>query len=589
MPLGSQFAFHDPFSAHTAVTGFNFQPIDPWGDGFRIGLVDTSIPNLNLGDLTKLNDLLTGGPDDFWLVNGKVAIRVTGGDLTDNQIGNLEKILNEFDESSELASAFQYFKDNNVKIVLHLDGQVWGHNGVVITTESLEGRFGVISENLGPNGRPAPGSEVHISLNPSAVGSTEDFAVTLLHEIFHTMIPGANDSEVDVEALAQQAYQNIYFTNGGFENDWSLYANAGIGIGTSGNDVITGTSAFDNFKGADGNDTFYGNGGDDILDGEGGNDTIFAGAGNDILIAGPGTDALYGSSGDDWYIFTSNIAGSVGDTSGSNDWIDIRSTSDVFFSQSGAALEIIDLNGGTTLTVFNWYNNQQIETVSLANGTVLTAQEVEALAADPGGQGGLGFPIVIDLDGDGIELISLSDSNVKFDWDGDGQAEKSGWLSSDDGILVFDFNQNGKVDGAQELSFTQYVDGARTDLEGLAGLDENGDGLITAADSAYHDMYIWQDKTSNGKSTHNELTSLADAGVVSIDLNGVSEIQKSADNLILGSTEFLFDNGLILNAYDVAFKAENDLFTWESLSDVQLNIMQYLDQLIASGNETDIL
>jgi len=51
-------------------------------------------------------------------------------------------------------------------------------------------------------------------------------------------------------------------------------------------------------------------------------------------------------------------------------------------------------------------------------------------------------PLVIDLDGDGIELKSLQDSNVRFDLDGDGFAERTGWVGPDDGLLAVDSNGN---------------------------------------------------------------------------------------------------------------------------------------------------
>lgn len=44
-------------------------------------------------------------------------------------------------------------------------------------------------------------------------------------------------------------------------------------------------------------------------------------------------------------------------------------------------------------------------------------------------------PLVIDLDGDGIETVS-ADKGVYFDHDDNGIAEKSGWVSKDDGLLV---------------------------------------------------------------------------------------------------------------------------------------------------------
>jgi hypothetical protein len=92
-------------------------------------------------------------------------------------------------------------------------------------------------------------------------------------------------------------------------------------------------------------------------------------------------------------------------------------------------------------------------------------------------------PLIIDLDGDGIELTALGvageagASNVFFDYDGDGFAERTGWVKPDDGILVYDRNGNGQVDGAGELFGSPNQDGYAV----LETLDSNGDGVIDAA------------------------------------------------------------------------------------------------------------
>ena len=59
-------------------------------------------------------------------------------------------------------------------------------------------------------------------------------------------------------------------------------------------------------------------------------------------------------------------------------------------------------------------------------------------------------PLIVDLDGDGIETVGVSEG-VYFDHDGNGFAEKSGWVGKDDGILVRDINNNGTIDNGTEL------------------------------------------------------------------------------------------------------------------------------------------
>ena len=83
-------------------------------------------------------------------------------------------------------------------------------------------------------------------------------------------------------------------------------------------------------------------------------------------------------------------------------------------------------------------------------------------------------PLVLDLDGDGIETVSATGA-VLFDHDGDGVRSGTGWISSDDGILVLDRNGNGLIDSGRELfgADTVLSDGstATSGFAALADLD----------------------------------------------------------------------------------------------------------------------
>jgi hypothetical protein len=46
---------------------------------------------------------------------------------------------------------------------------------------------------------------------------------------------------------------------------------------------------------------------------------------------------------------------------------------------------------------------------------------------------------------------ALTSSGVYFDHDNNSFAEQSGWVGKDDGSLVFDKNNNGKIDDGSEL------------------------------------------------------------------------------------------------------------------------------------------
>lgn len=65
-------------------------------------------------------------------------------------------------------------------------------------------------------------------------------------------------------------------------------------------------------------------------------------------------------------------------------------------------------------------------------------------------------PLLIDLDGDGIETTTL-ENGVYFDHESDGFAELSAWVGKDDGVLVYDKNGNGRIDDGLEVFGDNYV------------------------------------------------------------------------------------------------------------------------------------
>ncbi|AUZ84679.1 calcium-binding protein [Methylophaga nitratireducenticrescens] len=168
-----------------------------------------------------------------------------------------------------------------------------------------------------------------------------------------------------------------------------------------------------------------------------------------------------------------------------------------------------------------------------------------------------GSPIIIDLDGDGVETLSQQDG-VYFDLDNNGMAEKTGWVGQDDGLLVLDRNQNGKIENGSELfgNNTERNDGilASNGYEALAELDENADGLIDIRDTAYAQLQIWQDNNGDGVSTEDELVSLTDAGITSIsaDYSNTNQDDGNGNTIKQISTATLSD-GSIVDTADVWF------------------------------------
>jgi len=130
-------------------------------------------------------------------------------------------------------------------------------------------------------------------------------------------------------------------------------------------------------------------------------------------------------------------------------------------------------------------------------------------------------PIILDLDGDGIETVALA-SATWFDHAGDGFAERTGWVGRDDALLVQDLDGNGRIESGRELfgSETLLAHGAKAahGFAALAELDANGDRRIDASDPAFARLRVWQDADGNGHSDAGELRSLDQVGVQGIDV-----------------------------------------------------------------------
>jgi len=130
-------------------------------------------------------------------------------------------------------------------------------------------------------------------------------------------------------------------------------------------------------------------------------------------------------------------------------------------------------------------------------------------------------PLILDLDNDGLETTNVKDG-AYFDNDGNGFAEQTGWASSDDGLLVMDRNNNGTIDNGTELFGDQTIlqNGQRaTDgFQALAELDSNADGIIDINDTAFSNLRIWQDIDGDGYSASDELFTLQEMGIQSINV-----------------------------------------------------------------------
>ena len=131
-------------------------------------------------------------------------------------------------------------------------------------------------------------------------------------------------------------------------------------------------------------------------------------------------------------------------------------------------------------------------------------------------------PLILNLDGKGIQTLAPSSVSARFDHNADGIATATGWTAAGNGILVLDLDKNGKIDSGKEIFGNHSVlsngTAAAHGYAALAELDSNADGIISALDDAFSSLKVWQDINQDGISQANELFTLDALGIQSLNL-----------------------------------------------------------------------
>ncbi len=258
------------------------------------------------------------------------------------------------------------------------------------------------------------------------------------------------------------------------------------------NDLLMGGSGHDEFDGGRGNDVLVGAGGDDFLKGGEGTDIFSFNSFNVNFV--DGNDTI---SDNDGLIFDggSELGGTAERQGDSGDYkLDIGGYT-YHFSKAGAADDAGDLvitredsNGAVNrITVQDFHNHsfginlkdngnedgQQTPPPDLpdavkrlfSNAALLIPHRID--------------PLVLDLNQNGVQLVNVAASHAFFDFDGDGIATKTGWLSPQDGFLGGHGNDTlSGGSGNDTYHFSATGDGSDT----ITDSDGSGKIEMSAAD-----------------------------------------------------------------------------------------------------------
>jgi len=183
-------------------------------------------------------------------------------------------------------------------------------------------------------------------------------------------------------------------------------------------------------------------------------------------------------------------------------------------------------------------------------------------------------PLVIDLDGDGIETVRLSQSRAYFDHDDDFFAERTGWVSSNDGILAVDLEGDGLIDDIEELFGGNNAQGEfERGFVALSQYDDNADGVVDASDAGFADILVWRDLDGDGKGEGyasegegGELFTLVELGITSLGATGEDLIPTTGDPeagrelasgaRLLAQGTYTREDGSLGNLYEAVFETD---------------------------------
>lgn len=210
-----------------------------------------------------------------------------------------------------------------------------------------------------------------------------------------------------------------------------------------------------------------------------------------------------------------------------------NSTSGYVFAQANDSQALTTEELSASLARRNSYelNLKFKKNVSIEEKVGLTLEELGIKKVDP---------LVLDLSGDGINLTEAG-KGALFDITADGKLDNTAWVKGNTAMLMYDRNGNGSIDNGSEVFGDQ--NGAANGFAELAKYDSNKDSKINFLDPVFKALKLYRDLNGDGKVAKNELSSLTEMGIKSLNLNFVRTSADINGNSLILNGSFERQNG----------------------------------------------
>jgi hypothetical protein len=162
-------------------------------------------------------------------------------------------------------------------------------------------------------------------------------------------------------------------------------------------------------------------------------------------------------------------------------------------------------------------------------------------------------PIIIDMDGDGVQTTGIDQSTARFDMDLDGTKDATGWVSRTDALLAHDANRDGVINDRSELFGGQIGEG----FAKLDGFDSNRDGVVDANDARFQELKLWQDRDGDGTTDDGELIGLSEAGLASLRTSYTIDPEHQNGNMLIERSSAQCADGRQVDMVDAYFQVES--------------------------------